>query len=240
MHDGEAADGRRRDRAALLAAVAGDALPQGAVAQAVALADKLETLAGLFGIGQVPTGDKDPFGLRRAALGVLRILVERGHALSLAALVAAGVRRVRRRRRGFNADRARRSRLSSRAPARLPARPGLFGANQVEAVLDARPDAHRRPARAAGRRAGVRRAARGRRARRREQAHREHPAQERRRSRGRGRSRAPRRRRRARPLHRPSRSSRRRWTPTSAAATTPARCGRSRAPSRRSTASSTK
>ena len=56
---------------------AGDALPEGPVAQAVALADKLETLAGMFGIGAQPTGDKDPFGLRRAAIGVLRILIEK-------------------------------------------------------------------------------------------------------------------------------------------------------------------
>ena len=62
---------------------AGDALPEGPVAQAVALADKLEALAGLFGVGQTPTGDKDPFGLRRAALGVVRILVERKPALPL-------------------------------------------------------------------------------------------------------------------------------------------------------------
>ncbi len=51
-------------------------LPEGPIACAVALADKLDTIAGLFGIGQQPTGDKDPFGLRRAALGVVRILVE--------------------------------------------------------------------------------------------------------------------------------------------------------------------
>ena len=56
---------------------AGDELPRGAVGVAVALADKLETLAGLFGIGQVPTGDKDPFALRRHALGVIRMLIER-------------------------------------------------------------------------------------------------------------------------------------------------------------------
>jgi glycyl-tRNA synthetase beta chain len=56
---------------------AGDDLPRSEVGVAVALADKLETLAGLFGIGQVPTGDKDPFALRRHALGVLRMLVER-------------------------------------------------------------------------------------------------------------------------------------------------------------------
>ncbi len=57
------------------------------MAVAVALADKLETLTGLFAIGQLPTGDKDPFALRRHALGVMRMLVERGLALSLPALV---------------------------------------------------------------------------------------------------------------------------------------------------------
>jgi len=57
---------------------AGDALPRGKVGMIVALADKLETLTGMFGIGQVPTGDKDPFALRRHALGVIRILMEGG------------------------------------------------------------------------------------------------------------------------------------------------------------------
>jgi glycyl-tRNA synthetase beta chain len=66
---------------------AGDNLPEAPVAQAVALADKLETLAGLFGIGALPTGDKDPFGLRRAAIGVLRILMEKRLALPLAPLL---------------------------------------------------------------------------------------------------------------------------------------------------------
>jgi glycyl-tRNA synthetase beta chain len=56
---------------------AGDALPRQATGLSVALADKLETLAGLFGIGQVPSGDKDPFALRRHALGVIRMLIER-------------------------------------------------------------------------------------------------------------------------------------------------------------------
>ena len=55
---------------------AGDSLPRGPVGTAVAMADKLETLAGMFGIGQTPTGDKDPFALRRHALGVIRMLVE--------------------------------------------------------------------------------------------------------------------------------------------------------------------
>ena len=70
--------------------------PDAPVAQAVALADKLESLAGMFGIGQVPTGDKDPFGLRRAALGVLRILVERASPRPLRAARRPRVRRVRR------------------------------------------------------------------------------------------------------------------------------------------------
>jgi glycyl-tRNA synthetase beta chain len=66
---------------------AGDALPADPVAQSVALADKLDTLVGIWGIGLVPTGDKDPFGLRRHALGVLRILLERGLPLELPSLL---------------------------------------------------------------------------------------------------------------------------------------------------------
>ncbi|MBK1711762.1 glycine--tRNA ligase subunit beta [Rubrivivax gelatinosus] len=71
---------------------AGDALPRtdaGLAGITVALADKLETLAGLFGIGQLPTGDKDPFALRRHALGVIRMLVEKALPLSVPALVSA-------------------------------------------------------------------------------------------------------------------------------------------------------
>ena len=66
---------------------AGDELPRNDVGVVVALADKLETLVGLFGIGQLPTGDKDPFALRRHALGVIRMLTERDLPLSLDALV---------------------------------------------------------------------------------------------------------------------------------------------------------
>ena len=55
---------------------AGDSLPRGMVGTVVALADKLETLVGMFGIGQIPTGDRDPFALRRHALGVIRMLAE--------------------------------------------------------------------------------------------------------------------------------------------------------------------
>jgi len=62
---------------------AGDALPRTQAGVVVALADKLETLVGMFGIGNLPTGDKDPFALRRHALGVIRMLVERDLPLSL-------------------------------------------------------------------------------------------------------------------------------------------------------------
>ncbi len=62
---------------------AGDGLPRNPVGLCVALADKLETLAGMFGIGQLPTGDKDPFALRRHALGVIRMLIEKDLSLSL-------------------------------------------------------------------------------------------------------------------------------------------------------------
>lgn len=70
---------------------AGDALPSNPVGVAVALADKLDTLAGIFAIGQKPTGTKDPFALRRAAIGVFRILLERKLDLELAKLIAAAV-----------------------------------------------------------------------------------------------------------------------------------------------------
>lgn len=66
---------------------AGDALPRNDLGLVVALADKLETLSGLFAIGQLPTGDKDPFALRRHALGIVRMLMEKDLPLELGALV---------------------------------------------------------------------------------------------------------------------------------------------------------
>ncbi|WP_319782904.1 glycine--tRNA ligase subunit beta [Oceanisphaera sp. IT1-181] len=65
----------------------GDELPSQDISAAVALADKLDTLVGIFGIGQTPKGDKDPFALRRAALGALRIIVEKGYNLDLPILI---------------------------------------------------------------------------------------------------------------------------------------------------------
>lgn len=70
---------------------AGDALPVTPTGTAVALADKLETLAGIWGIGLQPTGDRDPFALRRHALGILRILIEKKLPLSLRAMLAEAV-----------------------------------------------------------------------------------------------------------------------------------------------------
>ncbi|MBI3532141.1 MAG: glycine--tRNA ligase subunit beta [Burkholderiales bacterium] len=70
---------------------AGDWLPTNLVGTSVALADKLETLVGMFGIGNLPTGDKDPFALRRHALGVIRMLTEKDLPLDLNALLAGAV-----------------------------------------------------------------------------------------------------------------------------------------------------
>ena len=71
---------------------AGDALPRNHTGSVVALADKLETLVGMFGIGNLPTGDKDPFALRRHALGVIRILTEADFSLNLDAILANAAR----------------------------------------------------------------------------------------------------------------------------------------------------
>ncbi|QLG89609.1 glycine--tRNA ligase subunit beta [Chitinibacter bivalviorum] len=72
-HDGEDTEVAYAVEAHYKPKFAGDTLPEGAIAQSVSLADKLETLVGIYGIGLIPTGDKDPFALRRAALGVLRM-----------------------------------------------------------------------------------------------------------------------------------------------------------------------
>jgi glycyl-tRNA synthetase beta chain len=118
--------------------VAGGALPEGEVAQAVALADKLEAMAGLFGIGQVPTGDKDPFGLRRAALGIVRILVEQKHAASLSALAAFAFGAFEKVPAVASQSGALLDFIYERLRGYL--RDQGYSANQVAAVLDARPD----------------------------------------------------------------------------------------------------
>lgn len=92
QHDGEPMAVSQALDEQYLPRQAGGALPQTPIGQALALADRLDTLVGIFAIGQRPTGDKDPFGLRRAALGVLRILIEGGLDLDLEQLLSLAAR----------------------------------------------------------------------------------------------------------------------------------------------------
>lgn len=136
-HDGEPDDVALAIREHYQPRYAGDALPSTLVSLAVALADKMETLTGLFGIGQMPTGEKDPFALRRHALGVLRMLMEKGLALSLRDLVdaawevesgVAGVSDHREELMSFFSDRL-----------RVMLRDMGYSAQEVDAVLALRP-----------------------------------------------------------------------------------------------------
>ncbi len=88
LHDGEPAPVANAIAEHYSPRYAGDRLPEDQVACALALADKMETLSGMFGIGQFPTGDRDPFALRRHALGVIRLLVERDLPLKLDTLIS--------------------------------------------------------------------------------------------------------------------------------------------------------
>lgn len=90
-HDGEPSNVALALYEQYLPRFAGDVLPSTPVSAAVSLADKLDTLVGIFGIGQLPKGDKDPFALRRAAIGVLRIISEQNLNLDLETLVAQAV-----------------------------------------------------------------------------------------------------------------------------------------------------
>lgn len=87
IHDGEAADVADALDEQYMPRHAGDSLPKGQTGQVLAIADKIDTLVGIFGIGQIPSGTKDPYALRRAALGLLRIIIERDLDLDLAALL---------------------------------------------------------------------------------------------------------------------------------------------------------
>ena len=86
-HDGEPDGVANAIEAHYYPRFAGDTLPATPEATAVALADRLDTLVGIFGIGQPPTGSKDPFALRRAALAIIRMLIECGHPLALDSLL---------------------------------------------------------------------------------------------------------------------------------------------------------
>lgn len=92
LNDGEAEEVAQAIKEQYLPKFAGDSLPDAPTACALALADRLDTLVGIFGIGQPPTGSRDPFALRRASLSVLRILIEKELKLSLVFLLetAAG------------------------------------------------------------------------------------------------------------------------------------------------------
>ncbi|MEW6647480.1 MAG: glycine--tRNA ligase subunit beta [Pseudomonadota bacterium] len=86
-HDGEDAEVAAALDEQYMPRFAGDRLPETRTGQALAIADRIDTLVGIFGIGQPPTGDKDPFALRRAALGVLRTIIENNLDLDLQTLL---------------------------------------------------------------------------------------------------------------------------------------------------------
>ena len=87
QQDGEHADVCAAMKEQYMPAFAGDELPATVTGLALALADRLDSLVGLFGIGQIPTGGKDPYALRRASLGVLRLLVEKNINIDLSDLI---------------------------------------------------------------------------------------------------------------------------------------------------------
>jgi glycyl-tRNA synthetase beta chain len=95
LADGEAAEVAVAIREHYLPRGAGDQLPETHAGLSVAIADKLDTLAGIFEIGEKPTGAKDPFGLRRAAIGLLRILIEKRLDLDLRKLIGVALANVR-------------------------------------------------------------------------------------------------------------------------------------------------
>jgi glycyl-tRNA synthetase beta chain len=91
LHDGENSEVANALKDHYLPRFSGDKLPESLTGCAVALADRLDTIVGIFGIGQLPTGSKDPFALRRASLGVLRIIVEKGLDLDLRSCLAQAI-----------------------------------------------------------------------------------------------------------------------------------------------------
>ena len=135
-HDGEAPDVANAIEEHYRPRFAEDALPASMVGICVSLADKLETVAGLFGIGEQPTGDKDPYGLRRNAIAVLRILLERQIALPLRDLVNEAFASFPRGRLG-DAQAEVETFFFERLRGLLRER--SFSANEVEAVLCMRP-----------------------------------------------------------------------------------------------------
>ena len=91
QHDGEDADVAQALEDQYRPRFSGDKLPKANIGCAVAIADKIDTLVGIFGINQPPKGDKDPFALRRAAIGLIRIIIEKQLNLDLAELIAQSI-----------------------------------------------------------------------------------------------------------------------------------------------------
>jgi len=138
QHDGEKADVALAIREHYQPRFAGDALPSTPVSLSLAIADKLETLTGLFGIGQMPTGEKDPYALRRHAISILRIVIEKNLPLKLSDLLelgfeierhVEGVKDARKELRDFFFDRL-----------RVMFKDQGYTAQEIDAVLSLNPD----------------------------------------------------------------------------------------------------
>ncbi len=137
QHDGEPADVAGAIEEHYRPRFADDALPSSAVGTCVALADKLETLVGLFGVGEKPTGDKDPFALRRHAIGVLRMLSEKRLPLAIDELLALSEQTFN----GMKAFKPAASELTAFLYDRMRGllRERGFSANEVESVVSQAP-----------------------------------------------------------------------------------------------------
>ena len=138
QHDGEKADVALAIREHYQPRFAGDALPSTPVSLSLAIADKLETLTGLFGIGQMPTGEKDPYALRRHAISILRMVLEKNLPLKLSDLLelgfeierhVEGVKDARKELRDFFFDRL-----------RVMFKDQGYTAQEIDAVLSLNPD----------------------------------------------------------------------------------------------------
>ena len=138
QHDGEKVDVALAIREHYQPRFAGDALPSTPVSLSLAIADKLETLTGLFGIGQMPTGEKDPYALRRHAISILRMVIEKNLPLKLSDLLelgfeierhVEGVKDARKELRDFFFDRL-----------RVMFKDQGYTAQEIDAVLSLNPD----------------------------------------------------------------------------------------------------
>ena len=141
-HDGEHDEVARAASEHYQPRFAGDALPATNTGLAVALADKLETLVGIWAIGLQPTGEKDPFALRRHALGIMRMLVEKRLPLSIADLLADAMTTFADEPARFESLRDPRAEVTAFMLDRLRGmlRERGFSPNEVEAVLAQNPD----------------------------------------------------------------------------------------------------